>query len=755
MIKGIAKIKGYGVYENYVKPAGTQEFGVKNLIYGWNYSGKTSLSRLFAQIGNDKPNPDLSGCSYTIETDGEQITEANSTQSKLIVRVFNSDFVRKNLNFTGENFNSILLLGKDSDDAQKKLTHCEEQSKRTQNKIRNITNEVSNLESFFSAAKTATAANIKKNLALVEAYTATHLGSDIKTVSSLGVSQLLAKDTFQDDLKLALTRDNEKPSTVDRIDASPAIDSLYNDAVKVLAATPNLASTIKHLEEKPLLEKWVEAGLALHFDTDKCEFCGGDLSSQRLAELQAHFSKDLAEHKNKVEQLHNRVKSAKVLIQLPKETEFNLQFRDRFREASSLLPKTTEAFNKAVETLASDVQRKQDAPFKFQVPTALPEGLVQAITDAVEAINQVIDDNNQIAVNFTEAKRDAVKRVRFHYVQEFIDEQATVGREVQVARLNKKLERRKRFETAIQYKSDKLRAIISQAQLGREEINKRLVSMLGSEAVQIKVVPEGNLERFQLVRKNGKVARNLSDGEKTAIAFSYFLIKLKELKPEQFKDTVVYIDDPISSLDANHIFQVTAAIREIFFCQVQRNGNLEWTTTCKQIFISTHNFEFFHLLREISPTGKNQAPLYLIKRINAQYSTFGNMPSSLAKYASEYHFLFEVIHKFHNSPDKTAHDVLMLLPNAVRRFVELYTYSRLPGAYKETVDQRAEALFGKEKAKRILKVFHYFSHANTIERLAGNSELIFDVEHAVRDLLSAIEADDNLHWQALVQAASE
>ncbi len=94
----------------------------------------------------------------------------------------------------------------------------------------------------------------------------------------------------------------------------------------------------------------------------------------------------------------------------------------------------------------------------------------------------------------------------------------------------------------------------------------------------------------------------------------------------------------------------------------------------------------------------------------------------------------------------------MLLPNAVRRFVELYTYSRLPGGFKETVDQRAEMLFGKEKAKRILKVFHYFSHANSIDRLAGNNELIFDVEHAVNDLVSAIETHDPLHWDALLQA---
>ena len=50
MLKSIEKIKGLGVYQSYNKPAGTQDFGIKNLIYGWNYSGKTTLSRLFAQL---------------------------------------------------------------------------------------------------------------------------------------------------------------------------------------------------------------------------------------------------------------------------------------------------------------------------------------------------------------------------------------------------------------------------------------------------------------------------------------------------------------------------------------------------------------------------------------------------------------------------------------------------------------------------------------------------------------------------------
>jgi len=66
------------------------------------------------------------------------------------------------------------------------------------------------------------------------------------------------------------------------------------------------------------------------------------------------------------------------------------------------------------------------------------------------------------------------------------------------------------------------------------------------------------------------------------------------------------------------------------------------------------------------------------------------------------------------------------------------------------VDPRAEQLFGAEASKRILKVLHFFSHANNIECFVGNNELIFDLEHAVNDLLTEIENKDSLHCKALM-----
>jgi len=258
-------------------------------------------------------------------------------------------------------------------------------------------------------------------------------------------------------------------------------------------------------------------------------------------------------------------------------------------------------------------------------------------------------------------------------------------------------------------------------------------------------------ERFQLVRKSGAAAKNLSDGERTAIAFSYFLTKLKELNPEDFKQTIVYIDDPISSLDSNHIFQVTAAINDLFFAKLpQANGNEAWGTTCKQLFVSTHNFDFFNLIRELQPVKDQMARLFLVRRVAGGSSELINMPKSLSNYSSEYQFLFGCLYNFHASADKVGHENLLILPNALRRFLELYTYSRIPGAHSDTVDQRAGELFGKEKAKSILKFLHTFSHGNTIERIVGNNELIFLLEDTVQAVFDELQEKDERHWKALM-----
>lgn len=737
MLKSFQRIKGLGVFTDYSPPTGTAEFGVKNLIYGWNYSGKTTLSRLVAMLEAKKINPELPQCSFTIATDAGNVTEANLSASSHVVRVFNSDFIADNLNFAGSHFKPILLLGSESEAAQKEIERCEAMHKRANDLVAGLTKESGDATKALSSAKTTASANIKKTLGLVAAFGSTQLDIELRSIS-LGLSEYtLSEQAFNADIKLAHTSATEALPAIAAVSVNLSLSTLADEASKLLARKPDLSSTIDHLVENPPIEAWVQSGLHLHEGKTECEFCGSNLPVDRLKAIGNHFSKDLADHKAEVERLAKKVDAVKLALPERKDVELSAHLRERFVRAQDAAKNAIEAYNAELAALRTDLDAKLAAPFVV-VDLQRPDGrAANAVTAAISTLNEIFAEHNEIKDNFTAEKAAAVTRLKLHFAKEFDRTQDLERFAVHQARRERHRQRLLRWIEKLRIEIDRLKTVISQAQLGREEINKRIESLLGGESVQIAVITTVEGERFQLVRRDGKPARHLSEGEKTAIAFSFFLTKLREIK--DFEKAIVYIDDPISSLDSNHIFQVAAIIKETFFHKPSDNAAV--TTHCKQVFFSTHNFEFFSLLRELKPESSKQgAELYLVKRIGPKASSLSNMPESMHRYDSEYHFLFHVLDDFHKAADKTDLKVLMLLPNAVRRFVELYTYAKYPDKRMVNVDARADRVFGPERSKRILKTLHYFSHANNIERMVENNDLISDVEAAVGDLMEHLQA---------------
>lgn len=108
---------------------------------------------------------------------------------------------------------------------------------------------------------------------------------------------------------------------------------------------------------------------------------------------------------------------------------------------------------------------------------------------------------------------------------------------------------------------------------------------------------------YEVIRTStGKVAEDLSEGEKNFIAFLYFLQKVfgNDSDQEDTREKIVVIDDPVSSMDSGTLFIVGEQIRKMV--EVCRNnadnrdavmkGNF-----IKQIFVFTHN-AYFH--REVT-----------------------------------------------------------------------------------------------------------------------------------------------------------
>jgi wobble nucleotide-excising tRNase len=252
-------------------------------------------------------------------------------------------------------------------------------------------------------------------------------------------------------------------------------------------------------------------------------------------------------------------------------------------------------------------------------------------------------------------------------------------------------------------------------------------------------------DKFRLER-SGHPAEHLSEGEKSAIAFAYFLTELKALRnddPPKLPKTIIFLDDPISSLDSNHIFQVRSLLKDFFK-----------TEDFAQLFISTHNFEFFSMLFDSGIFSRTQTeinrPLYFIKRDKSGISTIEKMPKSFSNYKSEYVGLFHILKDFNDSADKDNFAYLLLLPNALRRFVELYTLTKYPANNDSTVDHRVDLIFkSSEKPHHNIKLLNWFSHQNQIEKIQQHDEKLMQIKDAINDLIEYLKNEDELHWKGL------
>lgn len=226
------------------------------------------------------------------------------------------------------------------------------------------------------------------------------------------------------------------------------------------------------------------------------------------------------------------------------------------------------------------------------------------------------------------------------------------------------------------------KALINSEQAGAEKINKYLKSNFGNNVLEFRAIEENKAE-FKIYR-NGIEADNLSEGECSLVGFCYFMAKLQSAD----KKFVVWIDDPISSLDSNHIFFIFSLIDSELF----ENKDLKFN----QLFISTHNLDFLKYLKKLKSVSNKKANLYIIEK-NENGSQIKDMPKFLKNYTTEFNYLFEQIYNHKNIGEITDEDIKTTLVynfgNNLRKFLEIYLFFKYP----------TEKSFGAEVVEQFFK----------------------------------------------------
>ena len=125
--------------------------------------------------------------------------------------------------------------------------------------------------------------------------------------------------------------------------------------------------------------------------------------------------------------------------------------------------------------------------------------------------------------------------------------------------------------------------LLNDEELGAKHVNEYLNDFFGHHFVTLEAHKDNDDAthiKFCIMR-NGKPAYNLSEGECSLISFCYFMAKLDDVATSGQKP-IIWIDDPISSLDSNHIYFIFSLI----VSKIAKTGCFS------QLFISTHNLDF-------------------------------------------------------------------------------------------------------------------------------------------------------------------
>lgn len=745
MIKKINSVKNFGVYQHF-SWGSLPEFRPQNVIYGWNYSGKTTLSRLFSSLRDREIHPDFPGAEFKLQlSDGTELTQNTIATCELPILVFNSEYIRTNLKWeTNDSIAGITFDVGESVGVREQIQRNLEQidkvqgTTETRSRLEPYQNTIAEFALFDSTKFTNAARSIKNDVfnSLID-FDKRHFNS-IKNqiISNLPEHRIDDEDELNRIKKIALANNDKEVMTLIVMDFN--LYNVYDRVNEALTREPEQQHLIELLDANFSIAEWSRKGLELHNEMNECGFCGNPISGERLNLLNSYFSNASSILRNELNSLREIINELLVKIEeleIPKsKNDFFEFFQDHYERQISELPQAKAEIRTLLEYWLDLIKLKEEKQIFIAVRVKeFDQGPADQFTKWIADTNLIIAEHNRFIENFDEARETARTQLKKHQVADFLMIENYLSLEKEKNLAERCISKYNSYVKRLHRKNLELEAQLKSIVAGKQELNDFIQRFLNRDDIIIDVVED---DKFVLKRGNS-IAKNLSEGEKTAISFSYFLVFLESLcRQDRLKEYVIFIDDPISSLDGNHIAQIYSLINSFFFRQGLNPDNLDQYVSCfKQIFISTHNFEFFSFLKDSHRL--KDVEFYFVKRLNAEQSELQILPKSLKKYKSEYAYLFELIYSFYESGCQESDVNLVLLPNAIRRFLEIYTLMKLPHS-TDQVDNRIRALYPDHGE---LKNLHHFSHFTSFEKLTKHDELLMNIPKAVNELIEILEYD--------------
>lgn len=754
MIKRISRIKNLAVFNDFLWAGGIQDFSTINLVYGYNYSGKTSLSRLFSSLRDKSIHEDYPNMEFELLLqDGKKISHKEISDFPFPVLVFNRDYLDKQLRISRKTEWDGIAFDIGQNAETRGLIEEVETSiisnKVDEDKHKSI---IAEFQKFDNEDFTAWGIDVRKK---VYNKTENYDKRDIKkTLNDIGneldkhiISGQKAREKLLE-LEAASTAKNVF-TKIEPVSFTPKLDDLVVNLKSILTQEPAKDIMIEELDSNTDLYKWVLEGLQIEVNNEVCSFCGNVVSPDRLKQLHQYFNNASAKLRTLISELKHNIETEINDTSFIKHPGSKNDFVDSLQNsAAEYLSKYDEIIKNYKVTLRSILPYLESKLMSIHVSIGIPDvvSFTETLSGWIKDINDLILKHNNFVDTFEAQQRQARTNYEHHLVAILIRDSDYYNKKHKNDKAVKDLEILLNQRRALEEKLKSLRASLRNITLGKKKLEDHIQGFLGRDDISIVVTDD---DKFTLMR--GDIpAKNLSDGEKTIICLAYFFTFIEAQPDGILRDTIVFIDDPISSLDSNHVVQVYSKLTRIMFYKTKNdNGQETNTIRFKQVFLSTHSFDFFDFLKRANKIKNAGRSMYMLNRTSEKKAHLSDLPKPLKEYNSEYVYLFSLIKQYKDSCDSGEIILDINMANALRRFLEIYTAMKLPHVLglNDRVQQFAEDFHDLQFLQRL-------SHFSSYDKLTRHDELIAclpQVCNAVWDLLK----QDEKHFQSLVKAVSK
>ncbi|GAA7664682.1 AAA family ATPase [Helicobacter pylori] len=713
------------------------EFKHYNIIFGNNGCGKTSLTRAFELLISknkhiEKYRTISADKSPSIEFECEDRSYKIEPNSDIRVppfkvEIYNSDFLHNNAPLNSEfglkklDDGTIILEGSVLGEETKEINQLKDCRGKVEKRQKKIKDE-NDTENTLSAKQES---EIKKCDEEIEEIRKKVTSRTIQiTLDEIGINNFCEapKDKFkyQEDVLTDLQKDfNELNEAMKKFDGLKEMElpkdyQTIKDKLEFLFSfdidkeAGEVSEKIKeHISKvgREFIEKGIE--LQKEMPDNACPFCTQKIPHETIQEYTSYFNESVGKFNQCSLEMSGTLK--KILDQwnikeILQAFEQFKPFMEDFSQNKESLENVLEQIKVLLEKLQKEVDKKEGAKNKEKFQEIdkklleIQENIQQHVGKTRDILSQKKEQKEKLEKLKTDLKEARIKKAK-HDSYDWQKSKEEAERKLSVL-----ICRHERLNRLLEKIDNKLKELNNQKRPDIKTINSYLKALN---------LPKYSLDKDYRIVLNSDALENseaemiLSDGEKTTLAFAYFLARLKLFyKKEDLKNLVVVIDDPISSLDEQRIYNTSDIVSKI---NQELAGEALKDEDKVQVFVLTHNHTF--MARLINMVGKHARYFQLERNQNQLKIVCKN--EAVGYFDTFYLLLFKEVYEFakkekvqdnFNEAINYGNKVRILLESFLKiNFIDSFLAKKHDGVFKEdmlkdlikTANEEVELNFSK------------------------------------------------------------